>query len=51
MFDLKETAKQKQFADFSAYLQLKQLNYTDNQVINHLSCSKEYLKMIIDKFN
>ena len=51
MFDLQENEKQKQYADFSAYLQLKELNYTDEQICNHLSCSQEYLQMIIDKFN
>lgn len=51
MFNLEESEKQKQFADFSAYLQLKRLNYTDEDVVDHLSCSTEYLKMIIEKFN
>ena len=51
MFKLEENEKQKHFADFSAYLQLKKLSYTDEDVINHLSCTEEYLKMIINKLN
>ena len=51
MFDLQENEKQKQFADFSAYLQLKKMNYTDKDISNHLSCTKEYLQMIKDKFD
>ena len=51
MLNLQENEKQKYFADFSAYLQLKEMNYTNKEVCNHLSCSQEYLQMIIDKFN
>ena len=51
MFNTKETTLQSQFADFSVYLQLKRLNYTNKEAINHLSCTNEYLQIIIDKFN
>lgn len=51
MFNLQENEKQKQFADFNAHLQLKELDYTDEQICNHLSCSQEYLKIIINKFS
>lgn len=51
MFNLQENEKQKQFSDFSACLQLKQLDYTNEQICNHLTCTEEYLKMIIYKFN
>ncbi len=51
MFNLEENEKQKHFADFSAYLQLKELSYTDEEIINHFSYTEEYLKIILNKFN
>lgn len=51
MCNLQENEKQKHFADFSAYLQLKKMNYTDKDIMRHMSCTKEYLQIIKGKFD
>ena len=45
-----ETPQQAQIADYNAYLQLKQLNYTNEAIADHLSYSKENLGYLISRY-
>lgn len=49
MTDFKETPQQKDIADYNVYLQLKQINYTNADIANHLSCSKKELGYLISR--
>lgn len=46
----KEHTTPKHIADYHAYCQLKQLNYTDNDITKHLSYSNEELKQLVSRF-
>ena len=50
MFDIEETPEQRDIADYSAYLQLKKLNYTDVKIANHMSYTEQQLADLIAKF-
>ena len=50
MFDFEETPEQRDVADYSAYLQLKELNYTDAKIADHMSYTKQQLVDLISKF-
>jgi hypothetical protein len=51
MIDIEETPEQIDIADYSAYLQLKKLNYTDTKIANHMSYTKQQLADLIIKFS
>jgi hypothetical protein len=50
MFEYEETTEQTQIADYNVYLQLKKLKYTDSDIADHLSYSKQQLATLISKF-
>ncbi len=50
MIDFEETPEQRDIADYSAYLQLKKLNYTDADIAEHMSYTKQQLANLITKF-
>ena len=50
MFDIQETPEQRDIADYSAYLQLKRLHYTDAKIADHMSYTKQQLADLITKF-
>ncbi|MBO3096815.1 hypothetical protein [Gelidibacter pelagius] len=45
-----ETPQQREIADHNVYLQLKDLNYTNEEIANHMSYSKENLGYLISRF-
>lgn len=47
--DYKETPEQKHVADYSVYLQLKELKYTNEDIAEHLSYTKEELGFLISR--
>lgn len=47
---LKESEKQSKIANYFTYLQLKEINYSDDDICNHLSCSNQQLKKLILSF-
>ena len=51
MFDIEETPEQTDIADYNAYLQLKKLNYTDVDIADHMSYTKQQLADLITKFS
>lgn len=50
MTDFKETPKQKDIADYNVYLQLKELNYTNTDIVKHLSCTNEEFGYLISRY-
>ncbi len=50
MIDFEETPEQREIADYNAYLQLKKLNYTDADIADHMSYTKQQLENLITKF-
>jgi len=50
MFNTEETPEQIDIADYSAYLQLKKLNYSDAKIAAHMSYTKQQLADLIAKF-
>ncbi len=46
----KETPQQKEIADYNVYLQLKQLKYTNIDIANHLSYTKEELGCLVSQY-
>ncbi len=50
MFEFEETPEQREIADYSAYLQLKKINYTDADIADHMSYTKQQLANLITKF-
>ena len=50
MFEFEETPEQREIADYSAYLQLKKINYTDKDIADHMSYTKQQLANLITKF-
>ena len=50
MFDFEETPEQRDIADYDAYLQLKKLNYTEADIAQHMSYTKQQLANLIRKF-
>lgn len=50
MLFFKENNKQKQIADYSVYIELKQLNYTDLEIAKHLSYTEKELLELIEEF-
>ncbi|MGY0391185.1 hypothetical protein ACW5R3_01330 [Bizionia sp. KMM 8389] len=45
----KETPQQKDIADYNVYVQLKELNCTNESIAEHLSCTKEELGYLISR--
>lgn len=45
----KETPQQKDIADYNVYLQLKELNYTNKSIAEHLRYAKEELGYLISR--
>ena len=45
----KENDKQREVADYNVYLQLKELNYTNENIAKHLSYSKKELGCLISQ--
>ncbi len=50
MFDIDETLEQRDIADYNVYLQLNKLNYTDADIADHMSYTKQQLANLIRKF-
>ena len=50
MIDFEETPEQIDIADYNAYLQLKNLKYTDAKIADHMSYTKQQLADLITKF-
>ncbi len=50
MFEFEETPQQRDVADYNAYLQLKKLRYTDADIADHMSYTKQQLASLITKF-
>ena len=50
MIDVQESQEQKDIADYSAYLQLKKLNYSFVDIANHLSYTEQQLEILLTKF-
>lgn len=45
-----ETKRQGEIADYNIYLQLKELNYTNQRIAEHMSYSKENLGYLISRY-
>ena len=50
MFDFEETPEQRDIADYNAYLQLNKLRYTEADIADHMSYTKQQLADLITKF-
>ena len=50
MFDTEETPEQIDVTDYNVYLQLKKLKYTDADIAEHMSYTKQQLANLICKF-
>jgi hypothetical protein len=51
MVNIEETPEQTQIADYNAYLQLKDLNYSDKDVAKHMSYTMRQMNELKSKFS
>lgn len=50
LMEFKETLYQSQVCDYNVYLQLKQLNYTDHDIAQHMNISLDQLHSTVQQF-